>query len=370
MPVDWAAVRGEFPALAGWTFLNTASFGQLPRRTVEAVNRHWARRDALACHDFVEWFDDMDDIRELAARLIRCEASDIAFIQNASSALSLLLGGIDWQPGDQIVTLPDEFPNHYYYPAHLHAKGVEFVETPIEQLQSALTDRTRLVLMSTVNYTSGFRPPLIEIASDLRRRGILFYVDGTQSVGALEFDTSAIQPDMLAVHGYKWLLSPNGAGFMYVSPKLRRQLQPAVIGWRSDRNWRSVESLHHGAPSFADKAERYEGGMLPFAMLYAMGESMRMMLEIGAAAIEARVLDLAAKTAVILKRDGAHISHEGSQIVCAQWPDRDASAITREMEGHRVLVAARHGKLRVSPHFYNDESDLARLEAVLGAARL
>ncbi len=105
MEIDWQQVRSQFPALVEWTFLNTATFGQLPKRGVEAVAAHFARRDRLACADFMEWFNDADRIRELIARLIHCEAGDIAFVPNSSTALSLLVGGINWQPGDRIVTL-------------------------------------------------------------------------------------------------------------------------------------------------------------------------------------------------------------------------------------------------------------------------
>src|SRR5882672_9662068 len=125
MEVNWREIRSEFPALAEWTFLNTATFGQLPNRAVEAVASHFARRNRLACADYMEWFDDADRIRESIALLIHCAASDVAFVPNASSALSLLLGGLDWSPGDRIVTLQGEFPNHFYYAAHLRHRGVE-----------------------------------------------------------------------------------------------------------------------------------------------------------------------------------------------------------------------------------------------------
>src|SRR5689334_6164959 len=258
---DWQQVRAEFPALAEWTFLNTATFGQVPRRGAEAAARHFARRDRFACADFLDWFDDADRIRELCARLVHCQAADIAFIPNASTALSLLLGGIDWRAGDRFVTLADEFPNHYYHPLFLGERGVEFVETPWDGFYDAITPATRLVAISLLNYSTGFRAPLAEIAAFLRERGVLLYVDGTQGVGALEFDVSQLRPDILAVHGYKWLLSPNGAGFMYVSPAVREWLEPSVIGWRSHKGWRDHENLHHGAPVFKTEAEKYEGGM-------------------------------------------------------------------------------------------------------------
>lgn len=367
-PPDWALVRDEFPALKDWTFLNTATFGQLPRRSVEAVNRHFARRDATACMDFLDWFDDVDSIRQSLADLIHCSAADIAFIPNAATALGLLVTGMRWKPGERIVALEHEFPNNLYWPALLAAEGVEFIEAPWERLYENLTGRTRLVLASTVNYSTGFRAPLEELASEARRRGILLYLDGTQSVGALRFDAAAVQPDMLAVHAYKWLLGPNGSGFMYVSPSLRERLQPNVVGWRSHKDWRRVDCLHHGAPEFVESAEKYEGGMLNFAGLYAMGESVNLMLTLGPERIEARVLELAAECAKVLEEAGGIVESRNSPIVMARFPDRDASDLARSLKERRILVSARHGRLRVSTHFYNNHDDLTRLSEALASA--
>src|SRR5207244_961111 len=80
MTPDWKALRAEFPALANWTFLNTATYGQMPRCAADAISRHLARRNELACDDYLAWFDDMNAIRESCARLVRCEAADIAFV--------------------------------------------------------------------------------------------------------------------------------------------------------------------------------------------------------------------------------------------------------------------------------------------------
>jgi selenocysteine lyase/cysteine desulfurase len=368
--VNWSAVRAEFPALAEWTFLNTATFGQVPRRGVEAMARHFARRDRFACSDFMAWFDDADRIRELCARLIHCEAADIAFIPNASTGLSLLLDGIDWKPGDRLVTLQGEFPNHYYHPLFLGERGVEFVETAWDGLYDAITPATRLVALSMLNYSTGFRAPLDDVSAYLRERGVLLYLDGTQGLGALELDVSRVPVDVLAVHGYKWLLSPNGAGFLYVSREVREWLKPGVIGWRSHRGWRDPDNLHHGAPEFKSEAEKYEGGMLMFAVLYAMGASLEMYLELGLGAVARRVEEMAEKTRGVLRDAGATLlcdlyPHYDSPIVAARFPGEDASALARRLQARKVLVAARHGNLRVSPHFYNDESDLERLAEAL-----
>ncbi len=371
MGVDWGRIRAEFPALERWTFLNTATFGQLPRCATEAVSRHFAHRDEMACQDFLDWYDDADRIREQVALLLGCRAGDIAFFPTASAPLGLLLGGIDWRAGDRVVTLAGEFPNNLYYPALLGRRGgVEFVETPWERFYEAITARTRLVLMSTVNYTNGFRPPLEEVADFLHSRGIPLYLDGTQSVGALLLDTPRIRPAMLAVNAYKWLISPSGAAFAYIDPTLRARLEPNAIGWRSHRDWRRVDNLHHGAPEFVDSAEKYEGGMLAFPSLYAMGASLGMILEIGPAEIERRVMHLAQEARRLLRKVGARLPadqgpHFDSPILAACFEGRDASLLARQLQARGVQVSARHGNLRVSMHFYNNEEDLERLAGEL-----
>jgi selenocysteine lyase/cysteine desulfurase len=326
------------------------------------MEEHLKRRDDLACTDFLSWFDDADKIRGDIGRLIGCEPDGISFLSTSCAALSLFLSGIDWKAGDRIVTLADEFPNQYYYARWLERQGAELVVVAeIDRLPA----RTRAVILSSVNYMSGYRPDLTVISDIAHAAGALLFIDGTQSLGALTFDVRRIRPDMFAVDSYKWMLAPNGASFFYISPELRRTLTPAVIGWRSHRNWRDIENLHQGAPEFPASAERYEGGMLNFPSLYALGESVRMLLEIGPARIEKRVLGLARYAAEKLSRSGGSVSHTNSNIVAAQWPGRDLSALAGELRSSRIVVSARKGNLRVSPHFYNDESDIDVLTSAL-----
>ncbi|MBI5280664.1 MAG: aminotransferase class V-fold PLP-dependent enzyme [Candidatus Solibacter usitatus] len=354
---NWSEVRELFPALQRWTFLNTATFGQVSRRSVEAMEEHFRRRDETAASDFLSWFDDADRLRAKLATLIRSSPDDIAFLPNACTALGILLNGIDWRQGDEIVTLENEFPNQIYAPLH---QGPALKEVPAEGLLDAVTGRTRLVVLSAVNYTSGFRAPLETLAPELRRRGVLLYVDATQMLGALRFDFSAIQPDMLAVNCYKWMLAPNGVGFMAVHPGLRERLRPLSIGWRSHRDWRNVNNLWHGKPELKSTAEKYEGGMLPSSLLYALEASVDLMLELTPDAIEQRVLQLALQTRALFP--GA-LPYADTPIVAANVDD--APALSARLKQQGILTSARHGMLRVSTHFYNDESDIARLAAAL-----
>jgi len=350
-------MRAEFPALGNWTYLNTATYGQMPRRAVEAMTRHSGRRDELACTDFLDWYTDADNMRANIARLIHAEPGDIAFVPNAAAALSMVLAGLAPGPDDNLVTLDDEFPNYLYRGA---ARKI-----PWEHFYDSVDERTRLVALSEVNYATGFRPPLAEISRFLSARGVPLFLDGSQSVGALTFDVRKTPVDVLAVHGYKWLMSPTGAGFMYVSPAFREKLPPNIVGWRSHHDWRNVDRLHSGTPEFKDSAEKYEGGGLPFHLLYAMDSSVTWMLEIGPDAIEQRVLELANSARTRLRGLGANVDDTGSQIVIAEFPGVDASAAAHWLRQQKVVVAARHGRLRISPHFYNDEQDLERLESAL-----
>ncbi len=358
---NWAALREQFPALRNVAaYLNTATYGQLSRASVEAVQRHFERRDTHASADFLAWFDDIDALRAKIARLIQASSgSDIAFCTTASAGLAWLMNGIEWRPGDRILSLAGEFPNNTYAPEIRARDGVTFLECEWPDLDAQLTQGpVRLVLLSSVNYSSGLKPDLTGLAARVRAAGGLMYVDGTQSVGALQFDVSRWQPDMLSVNAYKWLNAPNGAAFAYISPRLREQMRPTTVGWRSDEGWRSVDQLNHGAPVFSGAAERYEGGMLDFPSLYALDASVDLVLGAGPERIEARVLDLAGKCGEVLREFGGEIAYSGSQILAARFDAVDASALARELKAHGVHVSARHGRLRVSTHFYNNEADL------------
>src|ERR1700726_1813074 len=152
--MDWDAIRAGFPALSRWTYLNTATFGQLPRCATEAVARHWARRDETACGDFLDWFDDADRLRACLARLINATVDDIAFVPSAAHALSLVVNGLGlagFGDSTNVITLQGDFPNQLYLP--------RLREVPWEKFYEAIDAHTKLIAISEVNYATGFRPP-------------------------------------------------------------------------------------------------------------------------------------------------------------------------------------------------------------------
>jgi cysteine desulfurase / selenocysteine lyase len=371
--VDWQQLRGQFPSVERCVWLNTATFGQVPLRAQAAIQAHYERRNLHGPRDFLNWFGETDVIREDIARLFEVTADDVAFIPHTSAALSLLVNAIDWQPGDEVLTFENEFPNQIYAPMLLQERGVRVRVIPLEALPESLSPRTRLVTLSQTNYATGEEAPLPAIYEALRGSSALLYVDGTQTAGARRVSFAQDVPDLYAVNAYKWLNAPPGAAFMIVPARTRTWLAPQTIGWRSHFDWRAVNHLHTGRPELADSAERYEGGMLPFVNLFALRESVRIVLEAGIDAVEARVLSLARMAAQELLACGATLAGNraagSSHIVAARLPNGiEPGALAKQLEAEDVLVSARHGFLRVSPHFYNTPEDIARFASLLRRA--
>ena len=379
MEIDWLKAREEFPVLRNWVYLNTASFGPVPNRAREASLAHLRRRDEGACLDFIDWFAEAEHIRSEAAALVGAAADDIAFVPSTATALGWLLNGIAWKKGDEVAAFADEFPNNLYAPRALQERDVAFVEIPspkgyfrLDEFLDRLSSRTRLVVMSSVNYATGLRPPLEMIGAELRRREILFCVDGTQSVGALKMDVRSACVDFLAVHAYKWMLCPTGIGFAYIPSWVRKWLAPSTYSWRSDKNWRDVTFFPKGSPDLPSAAMRYEGGMQNFCGLCAMGAVLEMLNGWGAERVEQRVLDVAAKTREILRSHDAVLAVDdadggGSPIIAASFPNLSMPKLSVELRRRRIAVAIRQGRLRVSPHFFTNEDDLRQLSAALDA---
>jgi cysteine desulfurase/selenocysteine lyase len=354
-----------FPGLGGRTFLNTATMGQLPATANQALIDHLQRREQTAATDAPLWFDALDRLRAKLASLIHASPTDIAFIPSTAHGLAIPLQGLDWQPGDEILTLDPEFPNNTYAPAQLARRGVLFREVPLASLPQAISPRTRLIIVSALNYSTGLRAPIPLIRS-LAPHALL-YVDGTQGLGGIALDAPALGIDILAVHGYKWLLSPTGAGFVYINPASRLRIDPHIVGWRSHHAWRDWSNLHHGPPVFSSAAERYEGYFPAVPLYLAMEQSIDLFLQLGPHAIEDHNLTLAAQLHSRLASLGASVLHDNSPLLACRFPHLDSNHLAAQLNARNIICSARHGHLRLSLHLYNTPADLSTLVSTLSS---
>ena len=374
MATDWSAVRKHFPVLDEWVYLNTATFGPVPSVAVEAMEEHFAERNRTASLDFLSWYSRADRVRGKIARWIGGKDDDIAFAPSAGIALSWILHGLEWKPGDRILTFADEFPNNIYATTLMERHGVEVDRAPgrdafdLPSFLGMIGPQTKLILLSAVDYAHGLRPPLAAIGEAARKAGALFVVDGTQGAGAVPLDVEEQSIDVLLCHGYKWMCSPTGAGFLYVRSDARDRMNPTAVSWRTHSGWREVNELHHGSPEVPADAAKLEGGILNFSGIFAMEAVFDLYFSIGEVDLFSRVQELSQLTQETLRRAGGKPNcdlheHFDSPIVCAAFPDLDVSEMSAALRSQQIAVSARHGRLRVSPHFFNNQDDLAALEA-------
>lgn len=367
--------RSELEITGRCAYLNHAAVSPLPHR---ALARLGAVAQAVAENGERQWAErnaGTSAVRQQAARLLGARhAHEVAFAENTSAALSLVAQGLDWREGDNLVSPACEFPSNVYPWILLGEKGVELRTVPerdgridVDEMLSRVDSRTRVLALSWIEYTNGFRFDLAALGAFCRQRGILFVVDVIQGLGALQIDVERDRVDVAAAAVHKWLLGPEGVALLYISDRVSPQIRPTRAGWRSMRDKGNWDEF---ALDWAQGALRHESGTLNLFGIHALGGSLSLLLEAGLPAIETRVLALAERVAEGLAAQGLTLISsrrpgETSGIVAALHPRVSAEALVQHLSGHGIVTAVRGGRLRVSPHFYNSEDEIDRFLAAV-----
>jgi selenocysteine lyase/cysteine desulfurase len=371
--------REEFPwMLAGESiYLNAASTGPLPERSVRAQDAFTRKRAAPHRLSQEEQFGTLSDSRELIARLIGADVSEIALATNTSSGLNLAAWAFPLGPGDAVV-IPDlEFPaNVYPWMAAAQARGFTLHRVPArdglldaEALLAALDlPGVRVLAVSWVGFSTGVVADLDVLGAACRARDIRFVVDAIQGLGALTLDVSRTPIDLLACGAQKWLLSPWGAGFTYVRRSLVRELTPQPVSWMGVRGSDDFSRLLAYDMTWRDDARRFEQITLPFQDFAGMVASLTLIHELGPAAIAAHIaacvdqlLGGAAALGIPLVTPRAR--HAG----IASVRPADAVATSARLNAARVAHSLREGTIRLAPHCYTTSEDVGTAVAALGS---
>lgn len=371
--------RDELPITKVCAYLNHAGISPLPGRSVQRMTAFAEVSSRTGDRVWPERMREAERVRGMAARLLGAARShEVAFVENTSSALSMVAEGLDWRPGDNVVGAALEFPSNVYPWMSLADRGVEYRQAEErdgridpEELLSLMDDRTRMLALSWVQYASGFRSDLAHLGRACRERGVLFVVDVIQGLGALRLDVERDLVDVAAASTHKWLLGAEGLGLLYVSDRVVDRIRPIRSGWRSMRDqigWTEY------AIDWNDGAKRFESGTFNIYGIAALGGSLDLIFEAGVEAVEQQILALADRAARGLAELGFTIvssrePSETSGILTATHPDLDASDLVRRLAGKNVIAAARAGRFRISAHFYNTEEEIDRCLAEVAAAR-
>jgi selenocysteine lyase/cysteine desulfurase len=348
----------------------------LPRSTADALQKWLAEAVETGNPVWSQWVKDVEAMRATAARTIGAHPEEIALIGNTTAGISLVAEGLDWRRGDNVVTLADEFPSNVYPWFNLESRGVETRRVPteasgrldIDKLAAACDDRTRVVTVSWIGFATGYRHDVKQIALVAHEKGALLFLDAIQGLGAFPLDVNEIGIDFLAADGHKWLLGPEGAGIAYIRREHLDKLRPIAPGWHSVM---PGQDYTHIELNLRPTAARYEGGSQNNAGMLALGASLELLTGLGIESVAASVLDITDRACGRLREIGATIvsdrrpdhrqGEQRSGIVSFAIPDRDPMALKRHAMRQQVVFGCRAGRLRISPHAYNNEEDLDRL---------
>ena len=363
-----AATRDLFPVTKNLVYLNHAAVGPLSLRASEAMEHHARdQRDFGALH-WRDWYAEHKALRESAARLIGAQPSEIAIVKNTSEGLSFVAQGIEWHERDNVVTTALEFPSNWTPWKRLEKRGVEcrVAALPdVEHIEPLIDKRTRLVTVSSVAFHNGFTADLEAIGELCASRGVRFCVDAIQSIGVLPIDVRAAKIHFLAADGHKWMCGPEGAGIFYVAGERLDELEVIENGWTNVE--RGGKFLGCGIEWLPD-SRRFEAGSLNTNGIYGLRASIDLLLETGIETVRDLAMRVAADLSRTLEAAGWQAPLLGSPIVGATPPDVEKSILWyhRQLEERGIVTAPREGLVRFSPHFYNDESDVARVAEALG----
>ena len=232
--------RHEFPVVAQKVYLGHAGVCPLPRRVAEAI-AHYTLNATQGDQEALLPLFKIQKSRELAATLLNAKPEEIAFVGPTTLGLGYVANGLKWRKGDNILIYHDDYPSNVYPWMALAERGVEVRLINVRELgkiraidvQGQVDENTKLVALATCHFISGWRINIPAIGKMLRQRGILFCLDGIQTLGA--FPTTVEHVDFLASDAHKWLLGPLAAGIFYVRKELHDVLKPTVIGWNNVR---------------------------------------------------------------------------------------------------------------------------------------
>ncbi|TAN69771.1 MAG: aminotransferase class V-fold PLP-dependent enzyme [Methylobacter sp.] len=361
----------EFPLIDGLVYLNHAAVAPWPKRTSTAVINFADQNTRYGSHFYLDWLNKEAELRVQLQTLLNAPSpDDIALVKNTSEALSFVAYGLAWQVGDNIVSSNEEFPSNRLPWESLADQGVEFrqadlhsADTPEDALFALVDSHTRLLTISSIQFSSGLRLDLERIGEFCKRRGILFCIDAIQSLGAVQFDVQAYQADFVMADGHKWMFGPEGLGVFYTTPEARAKLKLSQYGWHMMKDTHNYENKPW---EVHPTARRFECGSPNMLGIHAFSASLSLLLETDMTVVEALVIEKSDYLKEAIDKNGQAILLSAKQhrlksgIVVFKHRTASNEVLYKYLQENGVVCALRGGGIRFSAHFYNTVEELDR----------
>ena len=391
MNIDFEKIRKEeWPVLETMTYLDAACVSFAPQRTVKAVK---AFADMTAVQEEANSSAHhiaMDSLRhkayDEATKLLNADPEEIALVESTSHGLNIAAQGIELQDGDNIITTNLEFIQVALpWCVMRKDKNIDIRVCKTEDnrftakdFAALVDDKTKLIVMSTLEWCNGWQTDLEELGDYCKEKGVYLVVDAVQQLGVTKIDTKACHIDILTAGGHKWLNSPYGTGVLYVNKETLPKLKQSYAGYLNttvpEGGWGAYWE-NPAAPSvnnwtFDNTARKFEiGGTSNYTGAIALGESLALVNEIGIENIEKRVREIAVYCMDRIEEIGGTLithrdpGHFGGIVIARLYDDLDVDRmILKKLHARRIFIAQRFtdfiGGFRISCQYFNNEKDI------------
>jgi kynureninase len=372
-------LRERFPTLETSTYLVSHSMGAPPLGAKAALNDFWDAWAANGPEAWTAWLPQMAAIADNLGRIFGAPAGTVSLLPNVSLAMAVIGSSLTFTPDrDEVVVESLQFPSVVYVWQGWERYGARLKVVPsddgrtmsTQRLCEAITQKTKLVVLSHAAYVSGSVIDVATIAKRCREQGAIFVLDAYQTTGIYPFDVTELDVDIVVGGSHKWLCGGPGCGFIYVKRELQATLEPAVTGWMGH------ETPFAFAPApiqFAHGQHRFTTGTPTIPGYFVARAGHDAILEVGVETIRAHNIRLTTLLAEGALERGFTVPTPLEPKARTGWIGIDfpgAQAVTKELVKRRVFLDWRPDcGIRVSPHFYTTDDEISAFFAAIDDIR-
>jgi selenocysteine lyase/cysteine desulfurase len=372
--------RDQFDIPRDICYLNAASYSPLPLRTQDAARAAVARKGQpwLVPGKFAGEIHERT--RTAAARLINASAGDVALISSVGYGVATAAKLLSIPRGARVLVLENDHSSPVLeWQSRSEAQGfaVETVRQPedsdwtsavLAAIERSGAPPLALASISSVHWSDGGLIDIEKVGAALKKHGAMFLIDATHHVGVLTLDVKRLDPDFVIFPTYKWVLGPYGRAFIYIARRHQDGV-PLEQTAPGRRNVNAENNVYFADVSYLPDARRFDMGERDhFISMEMAAIGMEMMAEWGSAAIVGRLGMLTNRIADGLQNTGVRVAEarlRAPHILSLSFPKGMPAGLIEGLAGEGIYVAPRLGRMRISPHVYNDEADIDRFVTAL-----
>jgi selenocysteine lyase/cysteine desulfurase len=365
--------RALFDIPSDVCFLNAASYSPLPLATLDAGRKAVGRKGRPWLIDPAFSSEQYERTRKAAAGLINADPEDVALISSVAYGVAAAAKILPVPSGSRVLVLQDDHSSpvlEWMTRASAGDFTVEIVrrsgdgdwtEALLTAIERAGAAPIAIVSISSVHWSDGGLVDLDRVAPAVRARGAALLVDATQGVGVTNLDVRRLDPDFVVFPTYKWLLGPYGRAFLYIGKRHQDgiPLEQTSYGRRSVK---AEQDIYFSDTGYVGGARRFDMGERDFFVSMEMASiGMEMMVKWGSPAIIERLGMLTARLADGLRGGSVDVPEARARaphILSLGFRDGMPKRLIESLAAENIHVALRLGRLRISPHVYNDEHDV------------